>query len=135
MLRYSMLIEWSAEDQAHLVTLPEWIGRVNTPTTHGFTYEEAARRGREALEMLLESASEDASRPPEPRLFRVVHDPLPPGACAIVLGDDDEDALPYEERALQRAREWSAAAEAPGSNGHQSNGHRGDGESDRRAGS
>ena len=35
MLRYSMLIEWSDEDQAYLVTLPEWAGRVIMPVTHG----------------------------------------------------------------------------------------------------
>jgi hypothetical protein len=27
-LHYSMLIEWSEEDQAYLVTLPEWTDRI-----------------------------------------------------------------------------------------------------------
>lgn len=48
-MRYSMLIEWSDEDQAYLVTFPEWAERVNMPTTHGATYEEAAKRGQEVL--------------------------------------------------------------------------------------
>ncbi len=40
-LHYSMLIEWSEEDQAYLVTLPEWADRVVMPATHGSTYAEA----------------------------------------------------------------------------------------------
>lgn len=35
--RYSMLIQWSEEDTAFLVTLPEWEGRVYNPVTHGDT--------------------------------------------------------------------------------------------------
>lgn len=45
-LRYSMLIQWSNEDHAYLVTLPEWEGRVLGPVTHGNTYEEALEHGR-----------------------------------------------------------------------------------------
>jgi len=33
--RYSILIEWSDEDHAYLVTLPEWAGSVLMPVTHG----------------------------------------------------------------------------------------------------
>jgi len=36
-LHYSMLIEGSEEDQAYLVTLPEWANRVMMPVTHGNT--------------------------------------------------------------------------------------------------
>lgn len=32
---YSLLIQWSNEDQAFLVTLPEWADRVLGPVTHG----------------------------------------------------------------------------------------------------
>ena len=53
---YSMLIQWSDEDQAYLVTLPEWEGRVFGPVTHGDTYEEAVRNGREAMAALIASA-------------------------------------------------------------------------------
>jgi predicted RNase H-like HicB family nuclease len=55
-LRYSMLIQWSDEDQAYLVTIPEWEGRVFGPVTHGDTYEEAVRNGREAMAALIASA-------------------------------------------------------------------------------
>jgi predicted RNase H-like HicB family nuclease len=56
--RYSMLIRWSDEDQAYLVTLPEWQGHLQNwqTATHGKTYAEAVERGREVLEMLIEAA-------------------------------------------------------------------------------
>src|SRR5579863_1200780 len=49
---YSMVIEWSDEDHAFLVPLPEWVEQVYMPCTHGATNEEAARHGREVLDML-----------------------------------------------------------------------------------
>ncbi len=53
-LQYSMLIEWSEEDQAYLVTLPEWAERVTMPATHGKTYRKAAKHGRQVLELLIQ---------------------------------------------------------------------------------
>ena len=38
----SMLIQWSEEDAALLVTLPEWDGGVFNPVTHESTYETPA---------------------------------------------------------------------------------------------
>ena len=58
-LHYSMLIEWSEEDQAYLVTLPEWADRVMMPATHGSTYGEAVQHGQEVLELLVNSALRD----------------------------------------------------------------------------
>jgi predicted RNase H-like HicB family nuclease len=65
---YTMLIEWSDEDHAFLVTLPEWADRVNTPTTHGATYEEAVRNGHEALQDLIALAQERGQPIPAPRV-------------------------------------------------------------------
>ena len=42
-LHYSMLIEWSEEDQVYVVILPEWADRVIMPATHGSTYNEAVQ--------------------------------------------------------------------------------------------
>jgi len=67
--RYSMVIEWSNEDAAYVVTLPEWEGRVFNPVTHGDTYEEAMRHGHEALESLVASATKRGEALPEPRAF------------------------------------------------------------------
>jgi antitoxin HicB len=68
-LRYSMVIQWSEDDQAYLVTLPEWEGRVLNPVTHGQTYLEAIRRGEEALAALVTSAQQHHEPLPEPRVI------------------------------------------------------------------
>ena len=70
-LRYSMVIQWSLEDAAFLVTLPEWEGRVYNPVTHGDTYEEAVRNGQTALEDLVAVAREHGEPLPVPS-FTVV---------------------------------------------------------------
>ncbi len=68
-LQYSMVVQSSNDDQAYLVTLPEWEGRVFNPVTHGDTYEEAIKNGREALEALVASVSKHGEPLPEPRVF------------------------------------------------------------------
>lgn len=65
---YSMVIEWSDEDQLFVVSLPEW-GRY--AKTHGRTYEEAVRAGVEVLELLIEGAGTDGEPLPSPRSFAV----------------------------------------------------------------
>ncbi|HLX60555.1 MAG TPA: type II toxin-antitoxin system HicB family antitoxin [Planctomycetota bacterium] len=60
--RYSMEIHWSDEDQAFVVTLPEF----PVCQTHGATYEEAARQGNEVLELLIETYRADGRALPEP---------------------------------------------------------------------
>jgi predicted RNase H-like HicB family nuclease len=63
---YSMLIQWSDEDQVYIVTLPEFGGCM----THGETYEDAARMGQEALESLIEADQADGRPLPEPQRFK-----------------------------------------------------------------
>lgn len=65
---YSMLIEWSKEDEAYLVTLPEWAGRVIMPVTHGDTYSEAVLHGQEVLKLLINSAMQDNEPLPLPKM-------------------------------------------------------------------
>lgn len=65
---YSMLIQWSDEDQAFLVTLPEWADRVAMPCTHGTTYQDAARNGAEVLRLLVRGESER----PAPQVYAAV---------------------------------------------------------------
>jgi antitoxin HicB len=67
-IQYSMLIEWSEEDQAYLVTLPEWTHQVYMPATHGDTYDEAVKNGREVLEMLINDAKKNGEPLPTPRV-------------------------------------------------------------------
>ena len=68
-LHYSMVVQWSEDDQAYLVTLPDWDGRVFNPVTHGETYEEAIKWGQEALAALVASARQRNERLPEPRVI------------------------------------------------------------------
>jgi predicted RNase H-like HicB family nuclease len=68
-MHYAMLIQWSEADQAYLVTLPDWEGRVLGPVTHGDTYEDAARNGKQVIEMLVEAALENGEPLPEPRVY------------------------------------------------------------------
>lgn len=44
---YSMLIEWSEEDDAYVVSFPEFPGA----HTHGTTYVEAVKNGQEVLRL------------------------------------------------------------------------------------
>ncbi len=64
---YSMVIQWSQEDQLFLVHLPEfpWLEF----HTHGRTYEEAAKNGQEVIENFVEMLTEDGKTLPEPRMF------------------------------------------------------------------
>ncbi|HVB09376.1 MAG TPA: type II toxin-antitoxin system HicB family antitoxin [Bacillota bacterium] len=64
-LHYSMVIEWSEEDQAYIVTVPELPGC----RTHGTTYEEAVRRGQEAIDGWIEAARADGEPIPPPKVF------------------------------------------------------------------
>ncbi len=66
---YSMTIQWSEEDEAYVVSFPEWAAAGHIAHTHGATYEEAVGHGREALELLIESAREIGAALPAPRTF------------------------------------------------------------------
>lgn len=61
---YSILIQWSEEDQSYVASLPEF---GSYALTHGATYEEALRNAREVLDLLIE----DTSPLPSPRTFHV----------------------------------------------------------------
>ena len=67
--RYSILIEWSPEDHAYVVILPEWAERYQMPIADGATYEDALARGRNALENYIQFAREDGTPLPQPRQF------------------------------------------------------------------
>lgn len=63
--QYSMVIQWSDEDKAFIVTLPDFGGC----KTHGDTYEEAARMGHEVLESLIDWHRAEGQPLPEPSKF------------------------------------------------------------------
>jgi predicted RNase H-like HicB family nuclease len=55
---YSIIIQWSEEDQLFLVTLPEFTD-VMQPCTHGQTYEEALQNAQDLMESLIEIYQQD----------------------------------------------------------------------------
>lgn len=66
---YTMLIQWSEEDQCFIVSLPEW-GEFSH--THGDSYEEAVKNGKELLDFLMESAIKLQEKSPIPQTFSLV---------------------------------------------------------------
>jgi antitoxin HicB len=69
-LRYSMVIEWSDEDQVFVVSLPEWGDLVRT---HGATYEDAVQQDKELIDGLIDGLIacrlEGGEPLPRPRIF------------------------------------------------------------------
>jgi predicted RNase H-like HicB family nuclease len=63
---YSILIQWSEEDQAYIASLPEFGPYA---LTHGANYEEALKNGQEALDLLME----ETLPLPNPQTFDVTH--------------------------------------------------------------
>jgi antitoxin HicB len=64
--RYTIVIQWSDQDQCFVVSLPEWGDHCHT---HGNTYQEALQNAQEVLELLIESAIEEGDTLPSPQLF------------------------------------------------------------------
>jgi predicted RNase H-like HicB family nuclease len=62
-LHYSVLIQWSDEDQVYVVSLPEFGPYAHT---HGDTYEEALKNAQEVLELLVETYQEEGKPLPQP---------------------------------------------------------------------
>ena len=63
--RYSMVIEWSDEDGAFIVTVPELPGCM----THGASHAEAAQQGEDAIATWLATARAYGDPIPAPRVF------------------------------------------------------------------
>lgn len=63
---YTIIIQWSEEDQCFIVSLPEWGEFCHT---HGDSYEEALKNAQEVLELLIESSLENGEPLPKPKTF------------------------------------------------------------------
>ena len=68
-MKYSIVIQWSDEDQVYVVSLPEWEEVGHRGHVHGKTYEEAVRQGEELIENLIAWAQKDGTPIPAPRIF------------------------------------------------------------------
>lgn len=66
-LPYTIVIQWSEEDQCYLVHLQEF--PTQQSHTHGETYEDAVKNPQEVLELLIEEYSEDAKELPKVKSF------------------------------------------------------------------
>ena len=102
-IHYSMVIEWEPDGQVFVVTVPELPGC----RTHGRTYEDAVAQGQDAIETWIDAWRAGDRQPPAPRLFDLSEerhwDADSPGVLLILSGDDEDDALPYQERAVEAA--------------------------------
>jgi antitoxin HicB len=65
-MKYTIIIQWSEEDQCYVVFLPEFT-HVMQPCTHGDTYQEALKNAQEVIEMLIEISLENNEPLPEPQ--------------------------------------------------------------------
>jgi antitoxin HicB len=64
--RYTIVIQWSEEDNCFVVLLPEF-DDVMQPVTHGETYEEAIENAQEVIELLVETYQEEGKSLPIPK--------------------------------------------------------------------
>ncbi|MBS3027541.1 MAG: type II toxin-antitoxin system HicB family antitoxin [Dolichospermum sp. DET50] len=68
-MKYSILIQWSEEDQAYIAFLPEW-GKY--ARTHGGSYEEALENAKEVLEDLLYGYETIGKPLPQPQTLQKI---------------------------------------------------------------
>jgi antitoxin HicB len=65
-MKYTIVIQWSDEDNCYIVSLPEFTN-VFQPCTHGETYEEALKNAQEVLKLLIETYLENGTALPQPQ--------------------------------------------------------------------
>jgi predicted RNase H-like HicB family nuclease len=63
---YSILIQWSEEDQKYIASLPEFGPYAHT---HGQTYAEALEMAEAVLAMMIESYQESGKPLPKPQVL------------------------------------------------------------------
>jgi antitoxin HicB len=70
-MKYTIVIQWSGEDNCFVVFLPE-SEDVMQPVTHGDTHKEAFKNAQEVLELLIETTLQEGKSLPIPKqLFQV----------------------------------------------------------------
>ncbi len=101
---YSMLIEWSVDDNLYIATVLELPGC----RTDGRTYAEAAQRGQEAMESWIDTAQDAGEQLPKPRTFSFHWWPYPalpplPTDIQQLLNSTREDDLRVSQPGLGRS--------------------------------
>ena len=92
--RYSMILEWEPVGGVYVVTVPELPGC----WTHGATLAEAVEHGQEAIESWIDGARDEGDVVAPPSYFELDSISSTGVSHFVLLGDDDDDALPYQER-------------------------------------
>jgi antitoxin HicB len=64
--KYSMTIEWSPDDDAFIVTIPELAGS----RMHGESYADAVKNGQQIIELIVAGLVQDGQEPPAPSYFQ-----------------------------------------------------------------
>lgn len=64
---YTIIIQWSDEDNCFIASLPEWGDFCHT---HGGTYTEALKNAEEVLQLLIESSLEEGEPLPKAKTFK-----------------------------------------------------------------
>lgn len=67
-MKYTIVIQWSNEDNCFVVFVPEFED-VMQPVTHGDTYQEAFDNAQEVLELLVESSLQEGKELPQHKQF------------------------------------------------------------------
>lgn len=67
-MKYSILIQWSEDDNAYVACLPEW-GKY--ARTHSQTYQEALDNAKEVLEDLVYAYTQENKPLPSPKLLQL----------------------------------------------------------------
>lgn len=68
-MKYTIEVKWSDEDNCYVVLLPEFADQVYQPVADGKTYEEAMRRGHNALENIIATLQEEGIPLPAPQVY------------------------------------------------------------------
>lgn len=68
-MKYTIEVKWSDEDNCYVVILPEFANDVAMPVADGKTYEEAMRRGHNALESIVAAFQEEGIPLPPPEVY------------------------------------------------------------------
>ncbi|MDJ0510324.1 MAG: type II toxin-antitoxin system HicB family antitoxin [Crocosphaera sp.] len=66
MKKYTIIIQWSEEEQKYIVSLPEFGPYAHT---HGDTYEDALKNAQEVLELLIEDYQANNKELPKPLIL------------------------------------------------------------------
>jgi antitoxin HicB len=71
LMKYSMKIEWSEEDNCYVVFSPEFT-KAMQPVSDGKTYLEAAQNGEDALESIVASYLAEGWGKDQPKTLQIV---------------------------------------------------------------